>query len=91
MALKPSRTKQFKKDYKRIDKRGWDIAHLDEVMTKLIKQEKLPKEYGAHGLSADWKGYRECHVEGNFLLIWRETGSEITFVRVGNHADLFGK
>jgi mRNA interferase YafQ len=58
---------------------------------KLINEEPLGREYGTHMLKGEYKGHSECHVGGDFLLIWYVEDDEITFVRTGNHADLFGK
>lgn len=85
----PSYTGQFKKDRKRIRKRGWDVEHLDRVMTRLIEGKKLDVRYSAHTLSGKYKDYWECHVEPDFLLIWYYSGpTDIVFVRTGSHADL---
>ena len=91
MPLKPARTAKFKKDYALVGKRGWDVERLNGVMLKLINQETLRREHRAHTLKGEYKNHRECHISGNFLLIWYETDTEIVFVRTGNHADLFGK
>jgi mRNA interferase YafQ len=67
------------------------MQRLKEVMLLLIADNgPLPPEYFDHGLTGDWKGFRECHVGGDFLLIYdvREDGS-IIFTRAGTHADLF--
>lgn len=86
----PSYTGQFKQDRKLARKRGWDISHLDEVMTLLIEGKPLDARYQRHRLSGKYKGHSECHIEPDFLLIWHYApGNEIVFVRTGTHADLF--
>jgi mRNA interferase YafQ len=67
------------------------MHRLKEAMLLLIADDApMPPEYLDHGLSGDWEGFRECHVGGDFLLIYdlRNDGSVI-FVRAGTHADLF--
>lgn len=85
-----SYTGQFKRDRKRAKKRGWDVAHLDKVVTRLIAAEELEARYRAHALRGDYAGHWECHVEPDFLLIWYYAADdEIVFVRTGSHSDLF--
>jgi mRNA interferase YafQ len=91
MALRPARTAQFKRDFKLVQRRGWDVKELLAVMDGLIAERRLGPEYKAHPLWGEYKGHMECHIEGDFLLIWRTTRDEIIFVRTGNHSDLFGK
>jgi mRNA interferase YafQ len=87
---KPSFTGQFRKDRKRVLKRRWDVAHLDEVLRRLIENESLEKRYKVHPLRGNFFGHWECHIEPDFLLIWYYAeGDEIVFVRTGSHADLF--
>jgi len=86
------KTKQFRKDWQRLSHSGrYDMHRLKEAMLLLIADDApMPPEYLDHGLSGDWEGFRECHVGGDFLLIYdlRNDGSVI-FVRAGTHADLF--
>ena len=82
-------TGQFKKDYKLARKRNLRIELLDEIIRKLSRGEALPQENRDHA----WSGYRECHVQPDWLLIYRiEEGLLIlTLTRTGTHSDLFGK
>jgi mRNA interferase YafQ len=89
--LRPARTAQFKRDFKLVVRRGWDVNHLLAVMDDLIARRRLGAEYKVHPLRGEYKDHLECHIGGDFLLIWHESGTEITFVRTGNHSDLFGK
>lgn len=86
------RTRQFLKDWEHLSRSGrYDMQRLKEVMLLLIANDgPLPPEYFDHGLTGDWKGFRECHVGGDFLLIYdlRDDGAVI-FTRAGTHADLF--
>lgn len=86
-------TGQFKKDYKLARKRNLNIELLDEIIRKLARGEELPKENRDHALSGNWLGYRECHIQSDWLLIYRvEEGLLIlTLTRTGTHSDLFGK
>jgi mRNA interferase YafQ len=91
MALTPARSKSFKKDWKRIERRGWDMERLKRVMVMLANEERLPREYKAHPLGGRYIHHMECHIGLDFLLIWRVTGTEIRFARIGTHSDLFGR
>lgn len=86
-------TGQFKKDYKLARKRNLNIELLDEIIRKLARGEELPTENRDHALSGNWLGYRECHIQSDWLLIYRvEEGLLIlTLTRTGTHSDLFGK
>lgn len=86
-------TGQFKKDYKLARKRNLNIELLDEIIRKLARGEELPKENRDHALSGNWLGYRKCHIQSDWLLIYRvEEGLLIlTLTRTGTRSDLFGK
>jgi mRNA interferase YafQ len=87
--------KSFLKDWERLSHSGrYDMNKLTEVMMLLIKNiGALPPEWLDHELVGEWTGYRECHVGGDFLLIYKlvEQGktSLVVFVRAGTHSDLF--
>lgn len=87
--LRPRLTGAFKKDWKRADRRGKELDKLDSIMRRLAKEEQLEARCRDHKLSGEWKDFRECHVEPDWLLISRIVADEITFVRTGTHADLF--
>jgi mRNA interferase YafQ len=88
-------TKKFKKDWERLSRSGrYDLNRLKEVMLLLITNEgPLGQEWLDHPLSGNWEGYRECHVGGDFLLIYQlddnDKSGMIIFVRTGTHAELF--
>lgn len=72
-------------------KRGLDIELLDDVIRMLAKDEKLPEKYRDHELSGIWSGFRECHIQSDWLLIYM-VGSDklvLTLSRTGTHSDLF--
>ena len=84
-------TSQFRRDYKRSMKRGLNMELLDQVITALAMGEPLPEKNRDHALSGRWSGHRECHVQPNWLLIYRIDGDVLvlTLTRTGTHADLF--
>lgn len=86
-------TTAFKKDYKLAIKRGLKIKRLETVIEMLAMGETLPPEYRDHELSNNWKGHRECHIQPDWLLIYRIENDVLvlTLSRTGTHSDLFGK
>ncbi len=64
-----------------------DVARV--VMGRLIHQQPLDPKHKDHPLRGEWEGHRECHLEGDWLLIYRIEGDQITFERTGTHSDLF--
>lgn len=85
-----SRTSQFKRDVKRMKKRGKDMSKLKEVVGKIVRGEELEARYGDHALIGQYKGTRECHIEPGGLLIYELAPGEVVLIRTGSHADLFG-
>jgi len=81
----------FRKDRKRVQRRGYDVAKLAAVIGKLQLGEPLPASNRAHPLKGERKGYWECHVEPDWLLIYKVTDDEVRLARTGTHADLFEK
>ena len=86
-------TSQFKKDYKLAMKRSLKIELLDQVVTALSLGETLSEKYRDHALTGDWVGHRECHVQPDWLLVYRVEDDVLvlTLTRTGSHSDLFGK
>lgn len=84
-------TKVFSKDWKRLTRSGrYNMGQLKEAMLLLIANDALlGPEWLDHALKGDWTDHRECHIGGDFLLIYRVEGNAIVFVRAGTHADLF--
>lgn len=91
--LKLVSTGQFRKDYKRIKKRGYHIDLLEKVVDDLLNQRDLSAKHNDHALSGDWSGYRECHILPDWLLVYRinEKILILTLARTGTHSDLFNK
>ncbi len=79
---------QFKKDHKRIQKQGKDLGKLKDVITKLVHEETLEERLKDHPLRGNYAGTRECHIEPDWLLIYRITGDELHLLRSGSHAEL---
>jgi mRNA interferase YafQ len=89
MALTPSRSGRFKKDYKLIKRRGKDVSKIIAVMRRLAEEEELEPKHRDHALVGNYAGSRECHVEPDWLLIYAVGDDWIRFERTGTHADLF--
>lgn len=81
----------FKKDYKRIVKRGYDIRLFETVIDILANEKPLPPKYKDHDLAGNFKGFRECHITPDWLLIYQVDGQELILylTRTGSHSDLF--
>lgn len=81
----------FKRDYKRIKKRGYDMKLLEKVIGILAEEKPLPAEYRDHSLSGNYKGCRECHVSPDWLLVYEVVEKELLLylTRTGTHSDLF--
>ncbi len=83
------RTSQFKKDVKRMEKRGKKFGEFKDVIRGLAAKETLEVRYRDHVLVGQYKGTRECHIEPDWLLIYELAESELILVRTGTHTDLF--
>ena len=82
-------TTQFKKDFKKIKKQQKNISKLTVLIEKLLGQEKLEPKYEDHSLSGKYRSHRDCHIEPNWILIYRITKNELVLERTGSHSDLF--
>lgn len=93
MSLKIIWTNQFKKDYKRAIRRKKNIELLDDIIRTLSRGEPLPDKNKDHALSGNWAGYRECHIQPDWLLVYCIENDILilTLSRTGTHSDLFGK
>jgi len=83
--------KSFLKDWERLSRSGrYDMGRLKEAMLRLIANDApLGPEWLDHPLSGEWADHRECHIGGDFLLIYQVKGNTINFVRTGTHVELF--
>ena len=89
--LKLQISTKFRKDYKRIKKRGYNLSLLQDVLDTLCAKESLEPKYRDHALSGSYKGFRECHIQLDWLLIYAIDDDRLILVasRTGTHADLF--
>jgi len=87
--LRPTYTKQFAKDIKRMQKREKPQEKIKVVITKLVNEERLDANYKDYKLVGNYKGRRECHIEPDWLLVYKIKENEIIFERTGTHSDLF--
>lgn len=81
----------FKKDTKRAEKRGKDLKKLKAIIELLVQGEGLPKKNKDHALTGNYINHRECHIEPDWLLIYKLSPEELILERTGTHADLFKK
>lgn len=91
MKYEIQRTTQFKKDFKLSVKRGYDTFLLQTVIKILADGEQLPSEYQDHLLNGNYAGYRECHIQPDWLLVYKITEKLLilSLYRTGTHSDLF--
>ena len=84
-------TTKFRRDYKRIKKRGYDLALLETLIDALLEGLPLAEAHHDHELQGRYKGHRECHITPDWLLIYTvDQGTLVlTAIRTGTHADLF--
>ena len=87
--LKIKHTRTFQKDIKRAKKRGKSLDKLCNITELLIMQQRLNPNHRDHPLAGNYKGYRECHIEPDWLLIYKMGDDTIIFERTGTHSDLF--
>jgi len=89
--LKLNYTNKFKKDYKLIEKRGYPTDELKDVVKTLQAGKSLDKKYCDHDLHGDYKDFRECHIQPDWVLIYRIENNilTLTLARTGTHSDLY--
>ncbi|MCL2405165.1 MAG: type II toxin-antitoxin system YafQ family toxin [Defluviitaleaceae bacterium] len=83
-------TSQFKKDYRLAKRRGQNIQLLKDIIIQLANDQPLPEKNRDHTLTGDWKGFRECHVAPDWLLVYKKENDilVLTLTRLGSHSDL---
>ncbi len=91
--LKLEYTAKFKKDFKRIRKQGRDLDKLKEVFQLLLEGKALPERMRDHALLGAYGNHRECHIEPDWLLIYRIDNERLvlTATRTGSHSELFNE
>ncbi len=84
-------TNQFKRDLKRIRKQGKDLSILQNILQMLVEEKDLDVKYCDHALTGNYIGFRECHIQPDWLLIYMINHQELilTASRTGSHSDLF--
>ena len=82
-------TKPFERDLKRLRKRGKDIGRLWDVVEALRLGQPLQARHRDHSLSGDWQGFRDCHVEPDWVLVYQLDDEAVYLTRTGTHADLW--
>ena len=82
-------SKAFRRDAKRMRKRGADLARLGEVISALRTHQDLEPRHRDHLLTGNWKGSRECHIAPDWLLIYQRDHASLRLLRTGTHSDLF--
>ena len=82
---------QFRRDIKRLSRQGADLSKIETVIKALVAQEPLAERYRDHPLTGNWVGYRDCHIQPDWLLIYRVIDDELQLNRTGSHAELFSK
>ena len=89
--LTPIYTRQFDRDVKRMQKQGKNLEKLKIIIQSLLVEGQLDPIHRDHKLIGNWQGRRECHIESNWLLIYKAEVGRIVFERTGTHSDLFQK
>ena len=87
----PAYTKQFSRDVKLARRRGKNLEKLKLIVRSLVAGEELDPIHRDHKLIGEFAGRRECHIESDWLLVYKVEAKTIIFERTGTHADLFGK
>ena len=85
----PSYSSQFQRDVKRLQKRGKELDKLKQLIELLLVGDPLPSQYRDHPLKHGWAGYRDAHVEPDWVLIYRSTEKTVHLERTGTHEELF--
>lgn len=87
--LTPVWSGQFKRDVRRAEKRKKDLDKLKAVLTLLVEGKLIPASYKDHPLKGTWQGFRDLHIESDWLLLYRIEGDDLRLARKGTHADVF--
>ncbi len=87
--LKPEYTNQFNRDVKKMQKRGKNTLKLRSLLELIINESSIPPKYRDHKLTGNCKDHRECHIEPDWLLVYKIIGKTLILVRTGTHSDLF--
>lgn len=88
--MKFNKTRRFRQSAKRVAKRGKSVEKLKRVIYRIYKSKLEPK-HKDHALKGEWIGYRECHIEPDWLLVYKWIGDILMLADTGSHVDIFGK
>lgn len=80
---------RFRRDVRRMRRQGANIDRLNAVVTTLAMKQPLAFHHRDHALTGNWRGYRECHIQPDWLLIYRVEDDELQLARTGSHSELF--
>ena len=83
-------TAAFRRDLRKLSRQGADLSKLGNIVELLVAKKILEPRHRDHPLSGDWKGFRDCHVQPDWVLIYRVEDDELQLARTGSHSDLFG-
>ena len=88
--LTPVYSNKYLRDVRRMSMRGRDVTKLDTVIELLCNEESLPEQYRDHPLHGKYKGYRDCHIEGDWVLVYKADRDQLFLIlsRTGSHSDL---
>jgi mRNA interferase YafQ len=87
--LTPRFSKAFRRDLRRAEKRGMDLEKVRQAIALLVSGSDLPAQLKDHALKGEWLGFRDVHLEPDWIVIYRVFGDRVEFERTGTHADLF--
>lgn len=87
--MKLRQTSQFKKDIRKQIKKGKDPEKLTSLIRMLMTDDPIPQKYKDHPLLGDWVGRSDCHIEPDWILIYKKIDEELLFERTGSHSELF--
>ena len=89
--LKPELSNRFKRDYKLLIHRGYDITKLDDVVLLLLQRAVLEPRHRDHPLKGKWRGYRSCHVADDWVLVYKVDNDRLKLMlsRTGTHIDVY--
>jgi mRNA interferase YafQ len=90
MALAIRQSRRFRWDLRRLRRQNVDLSELESIVSTLVAEGQLDQRYRDQALVGNWKGFRECHVQPDWLLIHRIESDELQLARTGRHAELCG-
>jgi len=89
LTRKAEYSNQFERDIRLAERRGQKLEKLKRLLILLVEQQPLPRTYKDHPLKGNWGGYRDAHIEPDWVLIYKIAGDTVRFERTGRHSDLF--